>query len=309
MKILVTGGGGYLGSILVPLLLDKKHTVTVIDTFTHGVPSLAGYMWNPLLTVLREDARSSIALDLVPKHDAILPLAALVGVTACDRDPLTAHTLNREAVLDVIKVAHPDQLIIYPCTNSGYGLGGEVECTEDSPLNPISLYGETKVEAERAVLQHPMGVSLRLATLFGCSPRMRTDLLVNDFVYRAVHDRAVVLFEPTFRRNFLHVRDAANAFLFAIHHYTRMVGLAHNVGDSRINLTKLDLIGQIKRELPEFTWSIAQHGSDPDKRDYIVSNARIESLGWVPQFTLQDGIKELVHTYRGMPYERSTWRN
>jgi len=309
MRILVTGGGGYLGSVLVPMLLDEGHTVTVVDTFVHGVPSLAAHIWKPNLTVLREDARSGAALQLIKEHDALILLAAVVGAPACDRDPLIAETLNREAVKDIVTNSNSNKLIIFPCTNSGYGLSSETECTEDSPLTPISLYGRTKVDAERAVLAHPMGVSLRFATLFGASPRMRLDLIVNDFVYRAVHDRALVLFEPHFRRNFLHVRDAAAAFTFALLRYDRMVGRAHNVGDSRANMTKGQLAEEIHRVLPDFHLTVAEVGTDPDKRDYIVSNARMENLGWRPQHALREGIQELVHAYRAMPYERTPWRN
>lgn len=309
MKILVTGGGGYLGSVLVPMLLNAGHRVTAVDTFAHGVPSLAGRASDPNLKLVRADARSDEVLMLVREHDALIPLAAVVGAAACERDPLTAETLNREAVIDLCCAASPDQLIISPCTNSGYGIGGEAECTEDSPLRPLSLYGRTKVEAESRILKHPGGISLRLATLFGISPRMRLDLLVNDFVYRAVHDRWIVLFERHFRRNFLHVQDAARAFLFAVQHYDRMVGRAFNVGDTRANMTKEQLVKMIFAELPGGIYMISDHGTDPDQRDYIVSNARIEALGWRPQHTLQEGIRELIHAYRGMPYERTQWRN
>lgn len=308
MRILCTGGGGYLGSVLVPMLLEVGHVVTVVDTFTHGVPSLIAHMNNPALHILREDARSSITLRLVQEHDMLIPLAAVVGAPACDRDPLTAETLNREAVKDLVTNASSSKIIIYPCTNSGYGIGGETECTEDSPLTPISLYGRTKIEAEEAVLAHPGGITLRLATLFGCSPRMRLDLMVNDFVYRAIHDRALILFEQHFRRNFLHVRDASAAFMFAMLHYDRMVGHAYNVGDSRANMTKMQLAERIRKQVP-FSLTEGLVGADPDKRNYVVSNARIEAFGWRPQFTLDDGIAELVRAYRGMPFERIPWRN
>ncbi len=308
-RILCTGGGGFLGSILVPMLLDAGHTVTVVDTFAHGVPSLAAHIHRKRLTVLRQDARSHATLILNPQHHIIIPLAALVGASACDHVPLTAETLNREAIYDAIGISSTEMVVIFPCTNSGYGMGEEAECTEDSPLTPLSLYGRTKVEAEARVLTHPRGISLRLATLFGCSPRMRLDLMVNDFCYRAVHDRAMVLFESHFRRNFLHVQDAAWAFLFAIEHSQDMAGHAYNVGDSRANMTKLQLAHEIAVEVPDFAWTNSEHKQDPDQRDYVVSNARIEALGWRPQFTLRDGIRELVSAYRGMPFERSTWRN
>lgn len=308
MKVLVTGGGGYLGAVLVPMLLDARHEVTVVDTFAHGVPSLAAYTYRKKLTILRQDARSSQTLSLVLGHEVIIPLAAIVGAPACDRDPLGAATTNQAAVQDLIDAVSDEQLVIFPCTNSGYGTSGEAECTEDSPLTPLSHYAVTKTEAERSVLAHG-GISLRFATLFGCSPRMRLDLMVNDFCYRAVHDRALVLFESHFRRNFLHVQDAAWAFMFALEHTSTMMGRAYNVGDSRANMTKLQLAHEIAVEVPDFIWTNAAHAEDPDKRDYIVSNARIEALGWRPQFTLREGIRELISAFRGMLFEAQQWRN
>ena len=308
-RILCTGGAGYLGSVLVPMLLAEGHAVTVVDTFAHGVPSLAGVAHKRSLTIVREDARSTATLARVREHDAVIPLAAIVGATACDWDPITTISLNRIAVEDIVEEARDDQLIISPCTNSGYGLGGDAECTEDSPLQPLSLYGTSKVEAERAVLSHAGGISLRLATLFGVSPRMRLDLLVNDLTYRAVHDRALVLFEAGFRRNFVHVRDAAAAFLFALQHADAMRKRAHNVGDSQANMTKRDLAGLIARIVGDVAVEEAAVDSDPDKRDYVVSNARIEALGWKPLRTLQDGIRELAQAFRAMPYRGREWRN
>ncbi len=311
MKILVTGGGGYLGSVLVPVLLGDGHSVTVVDTFVHGVPSLAAWINScPGLTVRRLDVRSNEFLSLIPDHDVTVLLAAVVGAPACTADPLGATTINQASIEDAVAAARDDQLIIYPCTNSGYGLGGESECTEDSPLTPLTLYGQTKVAAEKVVLSHPRGVSLRFATLFGASPRMRLDLMVNDFVYRALHDRSLVLFEPHFRRNFLHVRDAAAAIRFAIERGGRqMLGRAFNVGDTRANMTKAQLAQIVAEEVLGTELFISERGADPDKRDYVISNARIEALGWRPQSTLREGIKELLRAYRAMPYARTPWRN
>ena len=307
MKILVTGGAGYLGSVLVPLLLREGHDVTVVDTFAHGVPSLAHVAFSRKLTIIREDARSTETLRRVRGFDVVIPLAAIVGATACDWEPFSATTLNRIAVEDIVEAATDGQMILYPCTNSGYGLGGEQLCTEDSPLTPLTLYGTTKVEGERAVLSHPYGVSFRLATLFGTSPRMRVDLMVNDFVNRAVRDRTLVMFEAHFRRNFLHVRDAASAFLHAIN--GRVPPGVYNVGDTAANMTKAQLADLICAEIPEFSPLAANFGADPDKRDYLVSNAKIESTGWKPLYTLRDGIHELAQAFRAMPYQGREWRN
>ncbi len=309
MNILITGGGGYLGSVLVPALLAVGYQVTVVDTFLHGIPSLIAHMYRRNLIVIRDDARSTATLRRAREYDVIIPLAALVGAPACDLDPVTAVSLNHIAVEDLIGKVSRDQTILFPCTNSGYGIGGGSLCTEDSPLMPVSLYGRTKVEAERAVLTHPRGVSLRLATLFGSSPRMRLDLLVNDFCYRAVRDRAIVLFEPEFRRNFLHVRDAASAFLFALQHERLFHGRIFNVGNTAANMTKRQLAEVVRAEVPGCEILVATTGADPDQRDYVVSNARIEALGWRPTNALHDGVCELVRTCRGMPMDRTPWRN
>ena len=306
MKILITGGAGYLGAVLVPMLLHAEHEVTVVDKFMHGVPSLAAACGHSTLTIRHLDVRSSEMLDLAMHFDALILLAAVVGAGACDRAPLDAVTINREAIRDICAVAHAQRLlVIYPNTNSGYGIGGTAECDETSPLNPVSLYGRTKVEAEEAVLTAG-GISLRFATLFGMSPRMRLDLMVNDFVYRAVHDRSLVLFEPRFRRNFLHVRDAALAIMWALNGALER-GQAYNCGDSRANMSKWQLCGEIAKIVKGFGWHESAIGSyDPDRRDYVVSNTKIEAKGWRPLNTLQDGITELVRGFT-MPYE--SWRN
>lgn len=299
MKVLVTGGAGYIGSILVPHLLDQGHDVTVLDRFELHGHSLADCARYDGFTPIKGDARDTRILDAqMPKHDVIIPLAALVGAPICAQDPMGAETINRQAVVEIVKRASVDQIIVYPTTNSGYGVGDKnAFCTEDSPLRPISIYGVTKVEAEQAVLESGKGVSFRLATVFGMAPKMRIDLLVNDFTLRAVRDRAVVIFEGHFRRNYIHIRDVAKAFMFGVAHFDKMRGQAYNVGLSTANLSKLQLCAKIKEHVPNFVFLEAPIGEDPDKRDYIVSNVKLEKLGWTPEWDLDRGIKELIKGY------------
>lgn len=295
-SILVTGGAGYLGSTLVPRLLEAGHSVTVLDNFLFRQTSLAECCANERFDIIRADCRDErIMSELLPRHDIIIPLAALVGAPLCDRDTLAATSVNLDAVRLICRLASPAQRILLPVTNSGYGIGEPGKpCTEESPLRPISLYGRTKVEAEAAVLERENSLSFRLATVFGMSPRMRLDLLVNDFVYRAVHDRAVVIFEGHFKRNYIHVRDVARVFLHGIENFDTMRGRPYNVGLDDANLSKLELCAAIKRHLPNFVYLEAPIGEDPDKRDYLVSNARILSTGWRPAYSLDDGIRELI---------------
>ena len=299
-RILVTGGAGYLGSTLVPHLLAAGHEVTVLDSFMFRQNSLAECCYSDAFDVVRGDCRDErILRELVPSYDTIIPLAALVGAPLCDRDALGAVSTNRDAVRSLCKIASPEQRILMPVTNSGYGIGQPgVPCTEESPLKPISLYGTSKVEAEAAVLDRQNSISFRLATVFGMSPRMRMDLLVNDFVYRAVHDRALVIFEGHFKRNYIHVRDVASVFLHGIDNFGTMRGQPYNVGLEDANLTKLELCATIHKHLPKFVYLEAPIGEDPDKRDYIVSNARILATGWRPDFGLDRGIRELIKGYR-----------
>lgn len=300
MRILITGGAGYIGSILVPTLLERGHHVTVLDTFAAGDTYLAQVCANANFEPVRGDARDmSVVEPLLAKADIAIPLAALVGAPLCARDKIGATTLNRDAVVDLVKRTSADQRVIYPTTNSGYGIGAaDAFCTEESPLRPVSLYGVTKVEAEQAVLEHGNGASLRLATVFGMAPRMRLDLLVNDFTWRAVNDKAVVLFEAHFRRNFIHVRDVTKAFVHVIDNFEAMKGEAYNVGLSEANLSKAQLCARIAEHVPGFTYIEAPVGEDPDKRDYIVSNAKLEATGWLPDHGLDAGIKELIKGYR-----------
>ena len=299
-SILVTGGAGYLGSVLVPALLQAGHRVVVLDNFMFRQSSLNALCADPNFEVVRGDAREEAVLrPLVAKSDIAIPLAALVGAPLCDRDKIGATSTNRDAVATLVRLLGRDQRILIPNTNSGYGVGERDEyCTEESPLRPVSLYGRDKVEAEKLVLAHENAISFRLATVFGMAPRMRIDLLVNDFVYRAVQDRFVVLFEGHFKRNYIHIRDVARAFLHGIDNFAAMRGRPYNVGLSDANLSKVELCERIKRFVPEFVYLEAPIGEDPDKRDYIVSNARIEATGYKPVHSLDDGIAELIKGYR-----------
>ena len=299
-SILVTGGAGYLGSVLVPALLQAGHRVVVLDKFMFRKSSLNALCADPNFEVVRGDAREEAVLrPLVAKADIAIPLAALVGAPLCDRDKIGATSTNRDAVATLVRLLGRDQRILIPNTNSGYGVGERGEyCTEESPLRPVSLYGRDKVEAEKIVLAHENAISFRLATVFGMAPRMRIDLLVNDFVYRAIQDRFVVLFEGHFKRNYIHIRDVAHAFLHGIDNFATMRGRPYNVGLSDANLSKVELCERIKRFVPEFIYLEAPIGEDPDKRDYIVSNARIEATGYKPVHSLDDGIAELIKGYR-----------
>jgi len=299
IKILVTGGAGYIGSILVPMLLDRGYEVAVLDNFMYNQSSLLDCCANPRFSVMRGDCRDEATLKKALKDaDYILPLAAIVGAPACEADKTAAVSTNLEAIKLLLSLRSREQRIIYPCTNSGYGIGEKDKlCTEETPLRPLSLYGKTKVEAEKAILDAGNAISLRLATAFGMSPRMRLDLLVNDFVYRAVKDRYLVVFEGHFRRNFIHVRDVARAFIHAIENFERMRDEPYNVGLSDANLSKLELCAKIKEQLPDFVYIEAPVGEDPDKRDYIVSNEKIERTGFKPIYSLEMGIKELIKGY------------
>lgn len=298
-KILVTGGAGYIGSVLVPLLLQEGYAVHVLDNFLFGQPTLADCCIDPKFSVTRGDARDKSTMERALRDaDVVIPLAALVGAPMCNLDPVAATTTNLDAIKLLLTLRSSQQRLVLPNTNSGYGIGEKgAFCTEESPLRPISLYGRTKVEAELATLAAGNSLTLRLATVFGMSPRMRLDLLVNDFVYRAVTDRAVVVFEGNAKRNYIHVRDVARAFLHALERFESMVGEPYNVGLSDANLSKLELCAEIQRFVPNFVFLEAPIGEDPDKRDYIVSNAKIERTGFKPAYGLAAGIQELIKGY------------
>ena len=296
MKILITGGAGYIGSVLTPTLLGLGHEVTVVDNFLFRQNSLADCCHYGGFQVVRGDCRDEVLMKkLVAGADLIVPLAALVGAPLCDRDPVAARTTNFEAVAMLCRIASKSQRIIMPVTNSGYGVGEKgIHCTEETPLRPISLYGVTKVKAEEEILQRENSISFRLATVFGVSPRMRIDLLVNDFVYRAFNDRAVVIFEGHFKRNYIHIRDVVRVFIHGLDNFAAMKSRPYNVGLDEANLSKLELCAVIKKHLPKFVFLEAPIGEDPDKRDYIVSNARIAATGFKPEWNLDRGIQELI---------------
>ena len=299
-KILITGGAGYLGSVLTPMFLHAGHSVTVLDNFMWRQSSLAGACHHPRFEIVNGDARDKNTIkELVRDVEIIVPLAALVGAPLCKKDPIAAKSTNLDAVLMLFELLGSEQWVVLPNTNSGYGIGEEgTMCTENSPLNPISLYGRDKVAAEVAAMERENSISFRLATVFGMSPRPRIDLLVNDFVHRAVVDRTVVLFESHFKRNYIHIRDVARAFCHVFNNFENMRGESYNVGLSDANLSKLELCEKIKNHVPNFTFLEAPIGEDPDKRNYIVSNEKIEATGFFPKYSLDDGIKELIKGYR-----------
>lgn len=300
MNILVAGGAGYIGAVLVPALLNEGHYVTVLDSFMYQQTSLLDCCHDMRLKIVRGDVRDKkILSELVPWADAILPLACLTGAPICARDPETAMAVNFNAVKNLADLMSSRQMMIFPCTNSGYGIGQpDIYCDEDTPMLPISMYGRLKVEIESLLLNNHNCVTFRFATLFGASPRMRLDLLVNDFTYRAVTDRFIVLFEPHFKRNYLHVRDAARAFIHTLNNFEQMKGRPYNVGLSDANLSKWELCELIKRHVPDFDVMVSEVGEDPDKRNYIVSNQRIEATGFKTMTSLDHGIEELINGYQ-----------
>ena len=298
-SILVTGGAGYIGSVLTPTLLNKGYQVTVFDNFMYNQSSLLDCVSNKNLQIIKGDICDYKTINSITgKFDIIIPLAALVGAPVCKKNPKLTNLINYEAYLNLIENVSSEQKIIFPNTNSGYGIAeGDDYCTEESPLNPISEYGITKCKIEEELLKRDNSVTFRLATVFGVSPRMRTDLLVNDFVYRALNDRFIILFEEHFRRNFIHIRDVVKAFIQAIDDDS-MLGEAYNLGLSSANLTKRQLAEKIKDHIPDFFIQSADIGEDPDKRDYLVSNEKLESTGWFPENSLDDGIEELIRGYQ-----------
>ena len=299
MKILITGGAGYIGSLLTPLLLKKEHEVTVLDRFLFNQNSLLECCANKRFSIIRGDSRNEEYLkEALAGKDVIIPLAALVGAPICQEDEIAACSTNLEAIKLLLKLRSPDQYILFPNTNSGYGIGESGKfCTEESPLKPLTLYGRTKVQAERAIIEAGNAVCFRLATVFGMSPRMRMDLLVNDFVYRAVNDRTVVVFQGPFKRNYIHIRDVVRVFIHGIDNFVSMKDNIYNVGLEDANLSKLELCEKIKEKIPQFVFLEAPIGEDPDKRDYIVSNQKILATGFRPIFSLDDGIEELIKGY------------
>ena len=298
-KILITGGAGYIGSTLTRILLDQGYTITVLDSLLFNQSSLLDCCYEAKFDFVQGAICDyDLIRKLISESDIVIPLAAIVGAPACKRNPSLTKLVNYDAHLNIVKYLSQDQKILFPTTNSGYGIGEKDKyCTEETPLRPISEYGKTKVEVEKAFLDKGNAITFRLATVFGMSPRMRMDLLVNDFVYRSLKDRCLVLFEEHFRRNYIHIRDVAKAFLFGIENYEKMKGEPYNIGLSSANLTKRQLAEKIKEYVPKLYIHSAEIGEDPDKRDYIVSNDKIESIGWAPEFSLELGIQELIKGY------------
>ena len=296
MNILVTGGAGYIGSVLVPNLLSQGHAVTVIDNFMYKQTSLASSIRDVKLSLVFGDVRDeSLMEEHLSKADVIIPLAAVVGAPACDNDPIAAQSINKDSILWLLKHLSSQQRILMPTTNSAYGSGDKNNyCDENSPLNPLSLYASDKVIVENALLEFPNATSFRLATVFGISPRMRLDLLVNNFVYRAISDGFVILFEGHFKRNYIHVQDVIQAFNLALNDEKNFKGEIFNVGLSEANISKVDLCREIQSIIPSFTYLEAALGKDPDQRNYVVSNQKIENLGFKPTVSLRSGLEELV---------------
>lgn len=301
MKILITGGAGYLGSVITGRMLEEGHEVIVLDKLLFNQTSLLQYTSNPKFKFIYGDVRNyELLRELCTEAEVIIPLAAIVGFPACAADPKLAKEINFDQILNIIKITKgKGKKILYPNTNSGYGIAeGQTECTEESPLKPISVYGTTKVEAEKYLKTNTDAIIFRLATVFGVSPRMRTDLLVNDFTYKAITDKYIVVFEKNFKRNFIHIQDVADAFVFMLENYDTHKGQVFNVGLSDANLNKQQLLETIQGHVSDFAISYNDFYEDPDKRDYIVSNAKIEATGWYPKWSLDMGIAELIMAYQ-----------
>ena len=297
-SILITGGAGYLGSVLTEYLLSNGHHVTVFDNLIYKQTSLLQYCNNQNFEFIKGDVTDKTTLQaLVSAHDIIIPLAAIVGAPACDANPDLTVKVNLNQIKDIVDILEPNQKLIMPNTNSQYGSSKDI-ITEDSPQNPLSLYAKTKCEAEQYILNNKNGICLRLATVFGASPRMRTDLLVNDFVYKAMTEGVLVLFQSQFKRNYIHVRDIARTFLFCIENYDKMNGEVFNVGLSKANLNKKELAEAIKAYFPKLVILENDFSSDFDNRDYIVSNDKLERYGWKPIHSIEAGIVELKKTYK-----------
>ena len=299
MKVLVTGGSGYLGSVLCEHLLNTGCQVAVVDNLMYGRHSLFHLCFNPRFTFILGDVRNeALMCRLVKNADVIIPLAAIVSAPACDRDPQLAESVNIEAVRLLNRLRSPHQLVIYPSTESGYGnKSGGILCTEDTPLEPVSHYAQTKVQGEVELLNSLNTIVFRLATVFGMSPRMRLDLLVNQFVYSASVDGCILIFDKEIKRNYIHIRDVADCFIYSIKNAKQMVGCSYNVGLDSANLSKEKLACKIKEYVPNCTIHFVPGGNDPDKRNYVVSNQRLHEAGFRPQRSLDEGIQELLKGY------------
>jgi len=329
--ILISGGAGYLGSILVQKLLQAKDRyirdpeavqenpqhyinfdkIIVYDNLSFRQVCLTDYCYRGDFEFVKGDVRDWEKFKVyVEQADIIIPLAAIVGMPACQKDPKLAEEINYQQIANILSIKKPHQKLIFPNTNSGYGIGEkDVACTEESPLKPISVYGTTKCRAENLILSLKEGITLRLATVFGVSPRQRLDLLVNDFVYKSINDGYLVLFEKDFKRNFIHIHDVAMAFIFMINNYEKYQGNAFNVGLSNANLSKIELAEKIKSHIPDLVIKTEDFKSDPDKRDYIVSNEKLESTGWKSHYSLDDGINELIKAYAIIQHSNRKYTN
>lgn len=300
--VLITGGAGYIGSVLTEELLKKGYKVIIIDNLMYEQTTLLNFCYSDNFEFVAGDCRDeNLIKKYVAQADVIIPLACLTGAPLCNQDPWAAQSVIVGGIKLILKYRKPEQQIIYPNTNSGYGIGEKGKfCAEESPLNPISLYGKLKVESEKLIMASGNYLIFRLATVFGASPRMRVDLLVNDFVYRAVKDKFVVLFEADAKRNYIHIRDVVGAFIYGIENWDKLKNEVYNLGLSSANLSKKELCEKIQEFLPDFYFTSAEIGEDPDKRDYIVSNEKIENAGYIPKYSLEFGIKELLKVYKIM---------
>jgi len=297
-KVLITGGAGYLGSTLTEVLLSKGYKVTVLDSLVYKQISLTSFCQNKNFDLVIGDVRDTKLLtSLVETHDIIIPLAAIVGMPACKKDPDLTVAVNYQQIKNIVEIIQPSQKLLVPNTNSQYG-SSETIITEESPFNPLSLYAQTKCNAEKRVLELGNGISLRLATVFGVSYRQRMDLLVNDFVYRAFTDEFLVLFESHFLRNYVHVRDVAKAFVHLIENYETCNNNAFNVGLTSANMSKLQLAQKVKEYVPNLVIIEEQFKEDFDKRNYVVSNEKLEKTGWFCDYSLDAGIQELLKAYK-----------
>ena len=299
-KVLVTGGAGYIGSLLIPKLLESGYSVICIDNFLFSQFTLHDCCKYKNFKAVHGDVRDKGLIEkLINNVEFIIPLAALVGAPLCDKDPFGAQSINSDSILMMNKLLSDNHKVIMPVSNSGYGVSIDGKpCTEETPLNPVSIYGRTKVEAEKIIMSRTNSISLRLATVFGFSPRMRLDLLVNDFVFRAFYEKSILIFEGHFKRNYIHIQDVTDALIYCIENFKKMRSNVYNLGLEEANLSKLELAETIKKYIPDFKIVKSEYGKDPDKRNYIVSNKKINDAGFIPKWSLEEGIKELV---RGMP--------
>lgn len=299
-RILITGGAGYIGSLLSTSLINEGHKVTVVDLLKYNKSSIGHLFFHKNFKFIKEDCRKkNIIKKLIKENEILIPLAGLVGAPLCEKFEKDAISTNFEAIKMLKDLADTKKKIIYMTSNSGYGIGQKGKyCDENSPLNPISLYGITKCDAEKEVLKFKNSICFRLATVFGCSYRMRSDVLVNNFVYRAVNEKKLDIFEPEFRRNFIHVRDVVRCISFSINNFNKLKGEVYNLGLSSANISKIQLAKKIKKNLPETKIKIIKNQSDPDKRDYFVSNRKIEKQGFIAKINLDTGIRELAQYFK-----------